>query len=708
MNNIRKKWAVTFLCLAVICLAGVLAACTGKTFTVSLDAAGGALAGESSISVKAGDALVLPVPEREDYIFEGWFDGDGPNAGRVADGTSVTADMTLTARWRADFSEGAEYILSADGSSYVCVGTGTFTGAALKLPTFYKGLPVTAVADGAFAENDLLVQVSLPRLLVSVGDGGGETGAFEGCERLQTVTFRGEGGLRAVGGRAFAWCAALAEIILPGTVKTVGDQAFYGCSGLTDAELPDGLEEIGVSAFEGCAALKAVDIPDGVTKIGAGAFAGCGRLEQASVPAGMTEIPESLFSGCSSLREIELPAGVTGIGPHAFGGCAGLTEIRLPEGLERIGGGAFAGCGGVSEIVVPLGVTSVGAGAFRPAASAGGALRDMQVYCEAASPAGSWETDWDEGCRVFWDYSGERGETADGWRWMLRRDGGMTVLGYAGTERALEVPSELEGKGVRVIGAGAFKDMTALQSVVIPDCVEEIGFGALEGCGNLESYTAPVIGAAGYTHFGSVFGAKGVGEQNSYVPASLKTVVVTADRGGGTFMGCQSVKKVVLPEGMAEIGANMFQNCFSLSEVALPASLTAVGEGAFANCLSLWSVTLPGGVHVVSPRAFAGCTNLASVVLEEGVTSVGAEAFSDCIRLSSVVLPRSLQTVERMAFGSTYYQAAFYYAGTESDWQQVDDQSGNNLQSKLYYYSETKPSDTGRYWHYADGRPVRW
>ena len=192
MNNIRKKWAVTFLCLAVICLAGVLAACTGKTFTVSLDAAGGALAGESSISVKAGDALVLPVPEREDYIFEGWFYGDGPNAGRVADGTSVTADMTLTARWRADFSEGAEYILSADGSSYVCVGTGTFTGAALKLPTFYKGLPVTAVADGAFAENDLLVQVSLPRLLVSVGDGGGETGAFEGCERLQTVTFRGE------------------------------------------------------------------------------------------------------------------------------------------------------------------------------------------------------------------------------------------------------------------------------------------------------------------------------------------------------------------------------------------------------------------------------------------------------------------------------------------------------------------------------------
>ena len=91
MNNIRKKWAVTFLCLAVICLAGVLAACTGKTFTVSLDAAGGALAGESSISVKAGDALVLPVPEREDYIFEGWFDGDGPNAGRVADGTSVRA-----------------------------------------------------------------------------------------------------------------------------------------------------------------------------------------------------------------------------------------------------------------------------------------------------------------------------------------------------------------------------------------------------------------------------------------------------------------------------------------------------------------------------------------------------------------------------------------------------------------------------------------
>ena len=113
--------------------------------TVRFDAAGGKiLNGPDEISVEEGGTISLPVPEREDYIFAGWFDGTGVNAAQVTNGTPITHSLTLTAHWTADFSEGLEYALNSDKKSYTCIGSGTFAGAALKIPTFYEGKPVTS------------------------------------------------------------------------------------------------------------------------------------------------------------------------------------------------------------------------------------------------------------------------------------------------------------------------------------------------------------------------------------------------------------------------------------------------------------------------------------------------------------------------------------------------------------------------------------
>lgn len=74
------------------------------TYTVTLDANGGVLAGRNSITLYEGERLTLfqiPNIVRSGYTFDGWFTEDGSRF----TGAAITADMTLTARWT---EEGAE------------------------------------------------------------------------------------------------------------------------------------------------------------------------------------------------------------------------------------------------------------------------------------------------------------------------------------------------------------------------------------------------------------------------------------------------------------------------------------------------------------------------------------------------------------------------------------------------------------------------
>lgn len=122
-----------------------------KSFTLTFDTAGGEMQGTESITVEEGKYVQLPVPTKDDYIFIGWYNGTGANAGQVTNTTPIFADMVLTAHWEADFSEGLRYSLNADGSSYTCTGIGNYFGNKIKFPSLYNGLPITAIAESAFA-----------------------------------------------------------------------------------------------------------------------------------------------------------------------------------------------------------------------------------------------------------------------------------------------------------------------------------------------------------------------------------------------------------------------------------------------------------------------------------------------------------------------------------------------------------------------------
>ena len=94
---------------------------------------------------------------------------------------------------------------------------------------------------------------------------------------------------------------------------------------------------------------------------------------------------------------------------------------------------------------------------------------------------------------------------------------------------------------------------------------------------------------------------------------------------------------------------------------------------------------IPDSVTSIGNSAFAYCDALTSVVIGNGVTSIGHDAFYNCDSL-------------------TYA----YYQGTASDWENISIDNGNYRISPPYYYSETQPEYSGRFWHYVNGEIVVW
>ena len=123
----------------------------------------------------------------------------------------------------------------------------------------------------------------------------------------------------------------------------------------------------------------------------------------------------------------------------------------------------------------------------------------------------------------------------------------------------------------------------------------------------------------------------------------------------GVFQGCESLKTVILPESVTEIGSYAFWNCGSLTSINLSGckNLTTIGKGAFGSCTSLASIDLSDctGLTTIGISAFLSCTSLTSIDLRNTkVTTIGNSAFSECTSLGTVLLPAGLQTIDDNAF----------------------------------------------------------
>ena len=347
--------------------------------------------------------------------------------------------------------------------------------------------------------------------------------------------------------------------------------------------------EIGSYAFSG-SSLKEVVLPSTLTKIGDSAFSGT-QLTRLTLPEGIAEIGSSAFSG-SSLKEVVLPSTLTQIGSSAFSGTQ-LKDITLPTSVTTIGSGAFGSIDSLSSVVIPKNLSNA-YGAFE------GSQHLKTIHFE-------------EGITKI----------ADG----LFQGSGISSINIPET--------------VTEIGYRAFSN-TRITELYIPDSVTKLGgtsFGT-EYSNDFNSLTKVSLPSELQSTSSPFYGQKNLKEV--VLRGNWKTIP------SGLFSGT-GIEKLVIPEGVTEIGAYAFSGS-SLKEVVLPKTLTKIGDSAFSGT-QLTRLTLPEGITEIGSSAFSG-SSLKEVVLPSTLTQIGSSAFSGT-QLTNMSVPSSVREIGSYAFNST-------------------------------------------------------
>lgn len=361
--------------------------------------------------------------------------------------------------------------------------------------------------------------------------------------------------------------------------------------------------------------------------------------------------------------EVTVPAEVDGIpvvaiGSRAFDGKS-VTRVSLPEGLETIGSEAFRNCKKLSWIQIPTTVKEMGNKVFRGTATevnselekAPGEWKKVYYHYHGATGGSKTREDWYGGSGVVKFASGRTVEngfeteaTGEGYRLIayygdaetltLGERNGLKLLSVEadafrdnGTLKSLTV-----SPGVGPIGAGAFAECTALETVVFEGETVTLGNSAFASCTALKSVTF----AGGTVTLGdAVFEAC----------TALQSVTFAGDDaewGEGIFRGCTALETIRIPVGLKVVPVSTFEGCSALWQAEFPTGsrLTEIASSAFADCISLSRVSLLNCTELKKiGSAFRGCTALRILTVPKTVESIAAGALRDCAGLEWLELP---------------------------------------------------------------------
>ena len=241
------------------------------------------------------------------------------------------------------------------------------------------------------------------------------------------------------------------------------------------------------------------------------------------------------------------------------------------------------------------------------------------------------------------------------------RDKAIKILSGDKNAETIEIPEEIDGIKVEIIGSEAFADNTNVKSVVIPKNIVKIEDNAFYGCTSLSDVTFN----EGLKELGtSVFSNTAI--ETITIPSSLEVVadnqyskgvfentkLTTANFAEGTksvigylFKDCSLLENINFPKGVETIGEYAFEDCTSL-DLKIPDTVESIEESAFQGCTKIKSIEIPDGVKRIEKNIFMGCTNLENVKIPDSVTEIGFCAFADCENLEKLTLPKNVEVLE--------------------------------------------------------------
>ena len=325
------------------------------------------------------------------------------------------------------------------------------------------------------------------------------------------------------------------------------------------------------------------------------AFNGCSTITTIEMPNTVTSIGDYAFNKCSSLASlngngiINIPDTVESIGNYAFADCIMLNKINsnitgeanFPDSLETVGNNAFLNCNLLTNISLGLSISTLSTDAFKGCTNISSLL--LSVNGDGWSSSVSLSL-------VFPDSITNIKE--------------ITILD--GTK----IPNDL------------FQEMTNVESIIIPNTINQIGSNAFKNCTLLKRVNSDVDG---------IFN----------LPNSLKSI------GDNAFQGCIGLTTANLGTSLLLIGTSAFEECTNLINVQLGDKVISIGKYAFKNCLNVkrinsdidGTINVPTNCVTLEQNCFEGLSLITSINIPDSITTIEDGALYGCSNLVNLKLP---------------------------------------------------------------------
>ena len=473
-----------------------------------------------------------------------------------------------------------------------------------------------------------------------------------------------EDGVTSIGKSAFSDCSNLTSITIPDSVTSIGNDAFYNCTSLTSITIPDSVTIIGDSAFFYCISLTNITLSNNITNIGNDAFYSCRSLTSITIPSSVTSIGNLAFYGCSSLTSITIPDSVTSIGDSAIRNCSSLTSITIPDSVTSIGYAAFYDCKNLKTISLSCKSTlkkSDFGGQADLVSYTPHTLTKTEAKAATCTKDGNKEYWICEHCKKYFlsdDTNPATATAVEQSECMIPAiqhknaitrgavEPTETDPGYSGDRYCPDCDTVLE------------KGYTYWNEGNLTWKLYEDGKLTISGKGTMKDYNSDdnpspasqkkdsvkkVVIEDGVTSIGTA-AFSGCGLISITIPNSVTSIET------GAFYNCSSLTSITIPDSVTSIGDSAFESCSSLTNITIPDSVTSIEDSAFESCSSLTNITIPDSVTSIGDSAFESCSSLTNITIPDSVTSIGAGAFYNCSSLTSITIPDSVTSIGVGAF----------------------------------------------------------
>lgn len=540
-------------------------------------------------------------------------------------------------------------ITNIDMNNVISIGDYAFSNC--KMESIKLTNSVCSIGEYAF-KGSTLKNIELNDNITEIG-----AHAFESC-RISTIDLPDV--ITEIKECTFMNCMGLKNIRIPDNVTDISAGAFFGCKNLRTIYIPNSVETIAgatkswlpfydASTLLVCCQTSKeptgwgtywdnystgsdkVKVLYNVAQNDYEIYKGWREAQNVSVSNDITQIPDSLFYGCKEMKSIYIPKSVQRISAAStekspFLKCNsslkiyceasakesgwetywnyysssgklnvtfnfsndefdyyGVENVIIPDNITVITSAEMAKYFNMKTVFISKGVTKIAAGAFKN-------KEIEKIIFEEGSQLTTIEKEAFSNCKSLVNIEVPNSVTSIGSKAFQN----CSSLNYV----MFENESQLSN-----ISNSMFYGCKSLTEIEIPDTVTNIEAYAFYNCTGLAKLTVPVhatfaqLSFDGCTNIEEIHLSSGTKSMINYTGTTIKNTP--------WYISASSVKRVVIEDGVTNIGNCAFYGCTALTDIVIPDSLTNIGSSAFGKCTSLTKLFVPQNVATISAAGYS-------------------------------------------------------------------------------------------------------